>query len=56
VFGIEETELNAFDGNYFCIKRDEELNYHKLAKLRTGRGSGIIGSCGTSNECGAIGD
>ena len=34
-YGIEPKALKQFDGNYFCVKRDPQRNYHVLSKMRT---------------------
>ena len=49
-YGISPTMLKQFDGNYFCVKRDPELNYHVLSKLRAG------GDCESGKICGAPND
>ena len=50
VYGIDPIKLNQFDSNYFCVKRDNTLNYHELSKLRSGRS---IMSCASGNVCGS---
>ena len=50
VYGIDPVKLNRFDSNYFCVKRNNELNYHELAKLRSGR---TIVNCPSGNVCGS---
>jgi len=31
IYGLGPRSLSQFDSNYFCIKRDKDLNYHKLS-------------------------
>jgi hypothetical protein len=37
-YGLDLTAVNQFDGMYFCVKRDREMNYHELVKLRSIKG------------------
>jgi hypothetical protein len=53
VYGISPVKLNQFDRNYFCVKRNNDLNYHELAKLRSGR---TIVNCASGNVCGSATD
>ena len=53
VYGISPVKLNQFDRNYFCVKRKNDLNYHELAKLRSGR---TIVNCASGNVCGSATD
>ena len=32
--GVGPTVVKQFDGMYFCVKRNQEMNYHELVKLR----------------------
>ena len=47
---ITPVKLSQFDSNYFCVKRNNDLNYHELAKLRSGR---TIVNCASGNVCGS---
>jgi hypothetical protein len=49
-YGLAPVPLKLFDGNYFCVKRDPELNYHNLALLRT------AGDCSGDSLCGSPSD
>ena len=53
VYGIGPEKLSQFDSNYFCVKRNNDLNYHELAKLRSSRS---IVSCASGNICGSLTD
>ncbi len=35
VVGFKPAQLRYFDGVSFCIKRNQELNYHTLSLLRS---------------------
>ena len=34
-YGLDPMTVKQFDGMYFCVKRDRELNYHELVRLRS---------------------
>jgi hypothetical protein len=50
-YGLSPTAVKKFDGMYFCVKHDKELNYHELVRIR----SSVIGDseCTSGTMCGA---
>ena len=50
-YGLDASALKQFDGMYFCVKHDKELNYHELVRIR----SSVIGDseCTSGTMCGA---
>lgn len=51
VYGMSSYTLREFDNQYFCVKVDKELNYHKLAGMRT-----KDAACSSGLTCGSPSD
>ena len=49
-YGLDPTALKNFDGMYFCVKRDRDMNHHELVKLRSIKGDS---ECASGTMCGA---
>ena len=53
VQGMSPAKLTSFDGMSFCVKRNPDLTYHAVSKLRSAKGDS---DCSSANLCGSPSD
>jgi hypothetical protein len=46
--GLEPVSFKKFDGQFVCVKRDKNTDYHQLATMRDSRTCSASSGCGSS--------